>query len=67
MTTFSKAAREKMAARAIRAAKQDARGYKFLSQNTLGDRPTAGHLAEMAKVEAKAAKTLKRQYFGAKR
>lgn len=63
MSKLSRAAREKIAARAIRAAKQDAREYRHLSLNTLSDRPTAGHFAIKAEVTERRGAKLKNTYF----
>lgn len=63
MSKLSRAAREKIAARAIRAAKQDAREYRHLSLNTLSDRPTAGHFATVATMKEGKAQRLKNTYF----
>jgi hypothetical protein len=62
--SLTRAAKEKIAARTMRAARFDARGYRSLSQVTLNDRPTAAHLADHAEQNAATAKTLKRRFFG---
>ncbi|MFM7009034.1 MAG: hypothetical protein ACKO0Z_06825 [Betaproteobacteria bacterium] len=65
--SLTRAAKEKIAARAIRAARFDATNYRSLSKVTLNDRPTAAHFADNAAQNADIAKTLKRRFFGKSR
>ena len=63
--SMTKAAREKVAARMLRAAKANAKDYRSLSGKVLtGERSTAGHLATLAAIEESNAKTIRRRYFG---
>lgn len=64
MARHSYAAKEKIAARAIRAARKEARDYHSLSLNTLNtDRATAGHLFNNAREFCIVADTLKERFF----
>lgn len=63
--SLTKAAREKIAARMLRASKASARDYQSLSNKVLtGERATVGHLATLAAIQEANAKTIKRRYFG---
>ncbi|MFM7009053.1 MAG: hypothetical protein ACKO0Z_06920 [Betaproteobacteria bacterium] len=64
MARLSKAAQEKIASRAIRMSRTEARDYHSLSMNAHHyDRATAGHLFNNARAFCEVADTLKERFF----